>query len=86
MTEVEDLIAFFEDFRKHPILPSQNNQILCAIIDGTISTTAAKKILASVMERNLEVYNKFMNMSEAEVHELIKKYEEKEGVTNEQTL
>lgn len=83
MTEVEDLIAFFEDFRKHPILPSQNNQILCAVIDGTISTTSAKKILANVMKRNLEVYNQFINMSEDEVRELIRKYEEKEGSANE---
>lgn len=74
MTEVQDLIAFFEDFKKHPILPSQNAQILCAMIDGTITATTAKQILAMVVESNLKKYNEFINMSMEEILNLMDEY------------
>ena len=82
MTEVQDLIKFFNDFRKYPILPSQNAAILNAMIDGSITATTAKQILATVVESNIKKYYEFINMSMEEIIALVDEYERE---ANEQT-
>lgn len=71
MTDVQDIIKFFEDFRKLPILPCQNARIVCAMIDGTITRTTAKELLSKVIETNIQKYNEFMSMSEEQILNLM---------------
>ena len=67
MTDAEEFIKYTETFLKRPILPGQETEIVCALIDGTINLGTAKNLYKWVMQENIKKHNEIMNMSLDEV-------------------
>lgn len=71
MTEAKDFINYINDFLKRPILPEQEAQIICAMINGTINKNIAKDLFRMVLEQNIKRHNEIMNMTMEELERYI---------------
>ena len=69
--EADDFTKYVNNFLKRPILPSQEAQIICALIDGTINRYGAKQLFNYIIEQNLAKHNEIIAMSKEQILELI---------------
>lgn len=74
MTEADDFKKFLDGFLKWPVLPSQEAQIICAMMDGTINKQGAIQVLRYIIEENIKKHNEFVSMTKEQLLALFDEY------------